>query len=260
MRTILGAFASCCVCIAYANQSSSVPEPAAQRNAAEPLELGVQTVDGDRGRFHAVLVTLHNSNSNTPFENLVVILHRGSAIEEARRLGRLNSAQSMVQIFAVPIAADGTYVTATYSAEHVAQSNEQVAVPPAASDVTWLPMLLPIVGTISGAVVGALLLHIFTSYREHARAGIEWQRMLFDKYENSYVRFLHNWDSSASASVLATQFRELHALSLVPGAIVEAYRETISILENDASSPDTRNLAAVKFRGKIEAFLRCPWV
>ncbi|WP_439583207.1 hypothetical protein [Dyadobacter bucti] len=151
------------------------------------------------------------------------------------------------------------YVKVTYSLRGIDNSafiNYPVA--PSSNDESIFKLIFPTVASVIGIIIGAILLHIFTNIREKSRAKFDWKKIIFDKYEQAYISFLHDWQESQSPTLLETHFDKLTKNAIVPFNIVTQYKKTIATLQDTNSDPALRKNSCDQLRLFIDKELLTP--
>ena len=177
-------------------------------------------------------------------------------LKVSRKVGRLCPGQSHVERFETRGKGSSLVLTASYDWNNASNSIARAISLRAASKTSdFLTIAIPSILSLLGVLLGAWLAAKFTKAqaREHAR--IEWARMLFEKYEGAYRRFLLGWGGSAIPSILKAEFDILKAEALVPSSIVDSYSKTFEILSDAKNSDDEKGKASRLFRKAVENWI-----
>jgi hypothetical protein len=228
---------------------------------APPLAIQIEVAQPDpRDSSMPVLINLQNRSASEEIKSVRIEVWEQNLKRGEREFDTLEPGRVVSAKFEVPRTASDMYFSATYTwreQQHtVLQAIDRA--PMSKPDSMW-PVLLPAIGTLVGGIFGAWLINLFTEHREQARARFEWSKMLFEKYEKGYRDFLRNWQGSTNRVVLETQFAALQENSLVPRAITELYKNTVSTLENAASGDEEKERSCSALQQAIDRFLQEPW-
>jgi hypothetical protein len=201
-----------------------------------------------------ILVTLHQNEPNRSTD-VVVELWCAGKLKANRKIGTLEPGQSWAESFHLP-SPNGHYLLIKYknsgASNLIARAIPEIPKKPSGLSISALPAI----SSLIGAIIGAWLLHSFSTRRERNRAGFEWGKMVFEKYEKPYRYFLRRWNASTSSSILETEFEDLQNEALVSQEIKQSYRTTLQILRNGTSSESERQTACETLYRVIESFFR----
>jgi hypothetical protein len=137
--------------------------------------------------------------------------------------------------------------------------NEQVVgVPSFKAGNQDLMTIMPAVISLVGVLVGAWLLHHFTSRREKNRTIVEWNRVLLERYEPAYRDFLQGWGGAESEMLLNSHFQVLLRNSVPPPGSVALYDKCRAVLSDPAASASERKDACERLYNHINSWIFSP--
>ena len=223
-----------------------------------PLEVRpevAQTVEANKP--FTVFVTLHNQSPSAQLTNVVVTVGSYGMAELQGDTFDLQPGQTRVVRLDVAATESNPYVLTSFRWNNQEHSLATTVTRPVSAASLW-PMLLPVISTLVGGILGAWLVNSFTGHRERARANFEWSKMLFEKYEAAFRGFLRGWQDLSSAVSLKTEFDNLIRDSYVPLRIRENYAVAMAALSDAARSNDQKRQAGEEFRDIVESFMKGP--
>lgn len=222
-----------------------------------PLEVRADVAQSGSNQKLVMFVTLHNQSPSTELTNVLVKVGEPGVPELDRPAFDLKPGQVRVERFDFPATENTPYVLASFSANNQAHSMAVLVTRPASSS-PW-PLLLPIISTLVGGILGAWLVNFFTGRREKARSDFEWSKMVFEKYESSFRQFLAGWKDLSSGHSLKTEYDILIGNAHVPLRIRAGYERTFAALTDQTKPESDRKAAGQKFKDSVEQFMKKPF-
>lgn len=115
---------------------------------------------------------------------------------------------------------------------------------------------IPLITSIIGILIGALLTHYLLRRRERIRSRFEWKKLIFEKYEKDYREFLAEWNGDQSYILLKEKFNRLRTNAIIPSSILKAYNKTYAILTDDRS--EEKESVCKKLMDQISDYIHNP--
>ncbi len=224
--------------------------------SSELLELHHAVVSGAK-RASRLLVNLHNASISGEITDVKVSVRNAAGQElTTTEIGVLRAGQSVVKEFALPFSLDDCYIVTSFRLRGLENAVAQ-GIPTTPKASFGASSIAPL-ASLLGVFLGAALAHVFVTKQAVTRAGFEWSKMLFERYESAYRQFLATWGGVPSAVLLEGQFSTLRANALVPLTTIRLYEKAISILRSGASATDKQNACDQLVAG-IHSQLSKPW-
>ncbi|MBI3659218.1 hypothetical protein HY230_01935 [Candidatus Acetothermia bacterium] len=231
-----------------------------------PLNISIdKTYTKDSDSFQMIIVTLYNQSAVTSIKNIELNIGQGTFFYGKQNLNELFPGQSQVIVFErIPNTAKDLllFISYEFSSKPNSLAKSLELSNAAKQPIVWTtlaPELISGLLSLLGVVVGAALLHWFTSRRERIRSQNEWNKMLFEKNEGAYRAFLAGWNESTSAILLQNQFETLKATSFVPVTLIDSYKDTHVILSTPQTTPEQKQEACKALRIAFDRFIAQPW-
>jgi hypothetical protein len=228
---------------------------------APSIEFAVEsTQPSQRDTIMFLLISLRNIEMERSIENVSIRLFQNGSEQRKEVFDKLLAGQAVSVQLPIPRDWTNTFYTIQYKTTNGMQSvTRAFNMPRQINKDSMLPMLIPVLSGLVGAIVGAWVVNFFTNRRERARYQFEWSKMLFEKYEKAYRDFLRNWRGTQSVLVLQTQFSSLQENSIVPRNMINLYDEVVSILKSSTSTQRDKEGACSRLMDGVHEFIKRPW-
>jgi hypothetical protein len=232
---------------------------AAEESLARPLDCEVVLGrSGDADKVSIVLLNLRNVGSECTIDSVSVRVESVHGVVGSVFIDSLQAKQCEGRYMLVGRRTDGVWARVEFRIGSRHCSIVRVAsVAGDGSSERGGGGTGAVVGLV-GVVLGALLVHVFTSLRDHDQRRAERRRIVFEGSEAAFRAFLSGWRSSISGGVLRAQFEALRLAAVVPPEMQRKYDTTQVVLDDGRASREQKEDAARSLSEAVTRFMMEP--